>query len=165
MTKPSINVMHIAAADPALFEHLMASVGLRIVPRDSDPLQTNVQEEAVMAVASAITEDAYQPIRLSPYRKQLKEMAEKLGYVVMLEHWHDHEEYQQLNRDAEEGERGFYNDLPPEERDALDAEHDAFQDSYGETMFGPLPQKRDLTGQALLDKVFADTIDQNEQPY
>lgn len=85
MTKPSVDVMRIAAVDPALFEHLMARSGLRVVRRNNDPLSTNVQTESVMAVASAITEDIHEPVQLSPHRKQLKDLAEKqLGYVVLI---------------------------------------------------------------------------------
>lgn len=85
MPLPSLRVMGIAKSDPSLFESLMAQAGFRIVRRDNDPLNTNVQEEAVMAVASAITEDTQYGVRLSPYHRQLKTLAEQAGYVVMIE--------------------------------------------------------------------------------
>ncbi len=86
MSLPSLQVLGIAAnGDPSLFENLMAQAGLRVVPRNDDPLSTNVQEEAVAAVASIITEDAYHGVRMSPYHKQAKLLAERAGYVVMIE--------------------------------------------------------------------------------
>lgn len=86
MQLPSIQVMSIAAkGDQSLFESLMARAGFRIVQKDNDPLNTNVQEEAVAAVASAITEDVHRSVRMSPYHKQIKTLAEQAGYVVMIE--------------------------------------------------------------------------------
>lgn len=86
MPLPSLQVMGIAAnGDPYLFRELMAKAGFSIVPQDNDPLNNQVQAEAVSAVASAITEDTYQGVRLSPYHKQLKTLAERAGYVVMIE--------------------------------------------------------------------------------
>lgn len=86
MPLPSLQVLGIAAnGDPSLFESLMAQAGFRVVPRDDDPMNTSVQEEAVAAVASAITEDTYTGVRLSPYHKQAKFLAERAGYVVMIE--------------------------------------------------------------------------------
>lgn len=86
MPLPSLQVLGIAAnGDPSLFESLMAQAGFRVVPRDDDPMNTNVQEEAVAAVASAITEDAYHGVRLTAYHKQAKLLAERAGYVVMIE--------------------------------------------------------------------------------
>lgn len=86
MPLPSIQVMGIAAkGDPSLFETLMAQAGFRVTPRDNNPLNDYVQEEAVAAVASAITEDAYHGVRLSPYHRKLKTLAEQAGYIVMVE--------------------------------------------------------------------------------
>ncbi len=86
MPLPSLQVLGITAqGDPSLFESLMAKAGFRVVPREDDPLSTSVQEEAVSAIASAITEDAYHGVRLSPYHKQAKRIAESAGYVVMIE--------------------------------------------------------------------------------
>ncbi len=86
MPLPSIQVMGIAAkGDPSLFESLMAQAGFRVIPRNNDPLSDYVQAEAVAAVASAITEDAYHGVRLSPYHRKLKTLAEQAGYVVMIE--------------------------------------------------------------------------------
>jgi hypothetical protein len=84
---PSLQVMGIAAnSDPALFENLMSNMGMRVVRRRvNDPLNTSVQEEAVMAVASAICEDTNSRMRLTKYQRALKEMAERAGYIVMLE--------------------------------------------------------------------------------
>lgn len=86
MPLPSIQVMGIAAkGDPSLFETMMAQAGFRVTPRNNDPLADYVQEEAVAAVASAITEDAYHGVRLSPYHRKLKTLAEQAGYIVMVE--------------------------------------------------------------------------------
>lgn len=85
MPLPTLRVMGIATADPSLFAQLMAEAGFRITPRNNDPLSTSVQEEAVAAVASAITESTSHGIRLSTYHRKLKTLAEQAGYVVMIE--------------------------------------------------------------------------------
>lgn len=83
--RPSLRAMKVASADPKLFESLMARTGLKIVARTNDPLSTQVQEEAVDAIASMITEDTFYGTKLSPYHKQLKILAERAGYVVAVE--------------------------------------------------------------------------------
>jgi hypothetical protein len=88
--KPSLSVMNIAASgDPALFEHLMGRLGLRLVRRNDDPLQTQVQEEAVQAIASVISEGIHERVKLDRYRRHLKEIAEKTGYIVVIENFGD----------------------------------------------------------------------------
>lgn len=82
---PSIRVMTIAAADPALFESLMRQAGFRLARRNTDPLNNHVQVESVQAVASAMMEDNYFGVRLDPYRRKLKNLAESRGYVVVIE--------------------------------------------------------------------------------
>lgn len=84
---PSLNVMGIVAiSDPPLFEHMMAQEGLRIVGVQSDdPLEMSVQEEAVTAIASTLTEDIHEPIELTRRQHSLKRLAENVGYVVALE--------------------------------------------------------------------------------
>lgn len=81
----NLYMMRIAASDPNLFEHLLARAGMRVVRRDTDPLRTTVQNESVFAVASAMCEDINDRVRISPQQKALKEMAERAGYIVMLE--------------------------------------------------------------------------------
>ena len=83
--RPSIQVVSIAASDPALFEHLMNNAGFRLASRDTDPLQDNVQTESVSAVASMISEDRTERVQLSQYQRALKEMAEKIGYIAILD--------------------------------------------------------------------------------
>lgn len=145
MSRPALNVMQIAAADPALFEHLMARAGLRIVPRDNDPLSTTVQAECVEAVASCISEGAGDRVKLPAHQRRMKTLAERLGYVVMVESpdWHRHEEYEALQKDARDdamsdpefgadSDEGLHGEMP-----------------MGET--GGMP-----TGQALFDQLMAD---------
>lgn len=85
MKLPSLRVMKIATADPALFESLMARAGLRVARRNEDPLETRVQQEAIEALASVINEDVNGKVRLSPYHRQLRTLAEQAGYVVVVE--------------------------------------------------------------------------------
>lgn len=85
MPLPTLQVMGIATADPSLFAQLMAEAGFRITPRTNDPHNNSVQEEAVAAVASAITENTQYGVRLSTYHRKLKTLAEQAGYVVMIE--------------------------------------------------------------------------------
>src|SRR4051812_48462410 len=82
---PSLKVMTIATADPALFESLMGQAGFRLARRNNDPFNTQVQEESVQAVASTMIEDNYFGIKLDPYRRKLKALAESRGYVVVIE--------------------------------------------------------------------------------
>ena len=166
MRAPSIRVMRVAASDPDLFESLMGRLGFRVVRRDTNPLSTTVQSEAVQAIASAICEDKNERIKLQPYHRQLKEMAEKLGYVVVLEgpNWHDHEEYQQLNRDAEEAERGFDNDMDLDDGE----DHSGVPEEVRYLAPAGPPRGREQetpTGKALLDKIFADVNGQEDQPW
>lgn len=85
MPLPSLRVMTIAAADPSLFESLMRQAGFRLARRNSDPLNTHVQVESVHAIASTMVEGNYFGVKLDPYRRKLKTLAENRGYVVMIE--------------------------------------------------------------------------------
>lgn len=85
MPLPSLRVMTIAAADPSLFESLMRRAGFRLARRNTDPMNTQVQEESVRAVASTMMEGNYFGVKLDPYRRKLKTLAEHRGYVVMIE--------------------------------------------------------------------------------
>ena len=87
MKKPSLGVMEIVAvADRSLFEHLMQGVGLQVVGfNDGDPLRSSIQSESVTAIASIITEDIHETNIIDPYRRQVKTMAEELGYIVAID--------------------------------------------------------------------------------
>jgi hypothetical protein len=87
MTKiPSIESMEIlAVSDRAVFESLMNHIGLRIEGRvNEDPLETRVQSESVVSIASEITEDANNFVRCNPRLQGFKQMAEDYGYVVSI---------------------------------------------------------------------------------
>ena len=143
MRAPSARILQIAAADPALFEHLMAKSGMRITPRDNDPLRTSVQEEIAESIAPLISEDAGTRIRLKPEVKAIKEMAEKLGYVVVLESPYGdprrHEEYDQLETDAREFEEA----QPLEDEEQELTGQAAFDDIFG----GAPTQERKISTQ------------------
>lgn len=84
--RPSFKVMSILAnSDQSLFEHLMAREGLDIVGvQGSDPLEMSIQEEAVSAIASTLTESIYDPLELTQRQQNLKRLAESVGYIVAL---------------------------------------------------------------------------------
>lgn len=81
---PSINALELmAVSDQPLFEHYMGKIGLPVIGRrNADPTETDVQLESVSAIASAITEDANDNIKLSQYHKSVQKMAESYGYIM-----------------------------------------------------------------------------------
>ena len=87
MKQPNMRVLKIIAnSDPYLFEHLVHAEGLRIVGIiNNNPLDTEVQTESVLAIASTLTEDAHDQIEMTRRQYDLKRIAENLGYVIALE--------------------------------------------------------------------------------
>lgn len=83
---PSIAELELmAVSDDMLFEHCMKQIGLPVVGQlNDDPTEKAVQSESISSIASTITEDTNENIRLDPYRAQVKQMAERLGYIVTI---------------------------------------------------------------------------------
>lgn len=81
MHYPAIATMKIIAADRSLFEHIMKNLGFKLTPHRYDSTgAATVQTEAITAIASVMTES-----KIPLYFNQLKEMAERLGYIALLE--------------------------------------------------------------------------------
>lgn len=87
MKMPSINVFKIAAsADPELFESMMSRIGLPIIGiANQDPLRKDVQVESIKAMADVITEDVDDNVDMHPALRQIKTLAESMGYIVSVE--------------------------------------------------------------------------------
>lgn len=74
-----------ANGDHTLFRHCLAEAGLAVVGRrNRDPLRKNVQPSAILAMASALTEDYHDQVELTPHQRALQTLAESHGYVVAL---------------------------------------------------------------------------------
>lgn len=83
---PTLRVLRlIANSDPRLFEHHLRQAGLTIVGRrDRDPLRSTMQAESVLAIASTLSEDVDDTLVMTPYQRQLRDLAEQAGYEVGL---------------------------------------------------------------------------------
>lgn len=165
MRAPSVRVMRIISADPELFESVMGRLGFRLVRRENDPLSTQVQNEDIDAIAAVISEDSNTRLRIHPYHKQLQEMAQKMGYIVVMEMWHrDNDEFAAIERDAREAEEaGFGDDLDNEES-GIPSEMDHLAPA------GPpigQHEQEGPTGQALWDQMMndVDSADTEHPPW
>jgi len=75
----------LAKSDPTLFAETIKQLGLLVIgTRESDPLQTQVQEELVSAMASAITEDINDNTELTAQQKAVYRLAEEYGYIIQV---------------------------------------------------------------------------------
>ena len=80
-TLESLEVL--ANSDPETFAEAVKKYGLQVIgSRESDPLQTQVQEELVAAMASAITEDINDNTELTDMQQAIYQLAEQYGYIV-----------------------------------------------------------------------------------
>lgn len=76
----------LAKSDRTLFEHNMSLIGLRIAGHKSDSLiDKEILPEQVKSLASTITEDINDNVKISKHQSNAKRMAEKLGYIVTVE--------------------------------------------------------------------------------
>lgn len=113
---PSYQAIVIAAnSDRMLFEELMLQCGLKLTHVDVDPLNRNVRNEAVAAVASCINEDVSNS-KVSDYSHALRKLAERAGYIV---EYIDQDEKmfdddQEINQNDHEPEMMGQNDHEPE---------------------------------------------------
>jgi hypothetical protein len=75
----------LAKSDPELFAEAVKQYGLRVIgTREADPLKTQVQEELVSAMASAITEDINNNTELTTRQMAIYKLAEQYGYIVQV---------------------------------------------------------------------------------
>ena len=123
--KTSLRTMQaILNGDQRLFNSLLVHDGLKIVGvQNSNQLGNTIQNEAVVAIASMLTESIYDPHEMTSRQRSLQHMAESRGYMValiegmdqcpgteinpikgMLNHPDDEEE--QAPAEGEEGEDG-----------------------------------------------------------
>ena len=83
MTIESLEIL--AKSDPTLFAEAIKKYGFQMVGiRESDPLQTQVQEELVVAMASAITESIDENAELTVEQQTVYQLAEQYGYIVQV---------------------------------------------------------------------------------
>jgi hypothetical protein len=131
MRYPAIATMRIMAADRRLFEHIMKNLGFKLTPHRHDPTSAaTVQTEAITAIASVMTEG-----KVPLYFNQLKEMAERLGYIALLEN----PMLPQPRREISDEERYLENDAREMGMDDPDfmTDPDAEMDINAPTQFGP----------------------------
>lgn len=76
----------LARSDGGLFCEAVRDYGLEILGRrERDPIQPTVQESLIHAVASTVTEDAYNDVELNEEQEAVYQLAEKYGYIVRVE--------------------------------------------------------------------------------
>jgi hypothetical protein len=75
----------LATSDPNVFAESIKNYGLEVLgKRNNNPLQTQVQEESVASIASALTEDVHTFRQMSADTRRAKNIAEQYGYIVQL---------------------------------------------------------------------------------
>lgn len=84
MRGPSMEALEIlAVSDGVVFEGVLGLVGLRVEGlRSVDPLLSEVQSEAIVSLASELTEDVYGLANEDVGLGLVKAMAEDYGYIV-----------------------------------------------------------------------------------
>jgi hypothetical protein len=87
MSRPSLAIFKLLiTSDRGLFEHLINREGLQLVGlKNRDPLDTAVKSEAILAIASALTESVNDFTELTQRQSYLKHLAEQYGYIVALQ--------------------------------------------------------------------------------
>lgn len=75
----------LAKSDAELFAEAVKPFGLQVVgQKTNDPLNKEIQEEVVSAMASAITEDVNRNAEMTSEQKAIYSLAENYGYIVVL---------------------------------------------------------------------------------
>lgn len=76
----------LAVSDRDTFSKLMANMGLPVVGvQNVDPLRSQIQEASIAAIASYLTEDANDRVRVSPKQLPYLQLAESYGYLISVE--------------------------------------------------------------------------------
>jgi len=83
---PANVISIIAVSDRPLFEHILKQNGLYIAGlQNIDPLESHIQPSLITSIASALVENINDHVELTPYQNNLKNIAEKAGYVVAID--------------------------------------------------------------------------------
>ena len=75
----------LAKSDKRVFAETISSFGMKVIgAKTSDPLDKQIQEESITAMASIITEDINDNADLTPAQVAIKKMAGEVGLIVIL---------------------------------------------------------------------------------